>query len=568
MKIIPIFIPHAGCPYNCVYCDQHRISGAGRMPTIKEIQSIIRRNLKTIPKDEKIEVAFFGGTFTFLPEELQGEYLDAVVPFIKKGFVKNIRISTHPEAVDLRSMKRFKRRGGRLVELGIQSLDKDVLKVIKRETDFNTVRDAAGCIRKAGLKLGVQVMLGLPGDSLEKSVKTAKRLVTLKPETARIYPTLVIKGTQLAALYKKGRYKPLESEEAVEQAAEITDIFENAGIKVIRIGLHPSRDLDSRNAMLAGPYHRAFGEMVRARQMRNKIVEAVRDKFVANRSHIEIQAPKNMFNLISGHKKSEKRFIGKYFGVPFLLRKGRRVVLKDIRKDIAIGDPRMPRKAKEKLQKLNYYVAEVLLHERLQRAVSGHADMMLFRYKDRIIYEPRLENIAEVLRQNGYNCVRGESISSPGYPKDIIYNACVVDRHIIHYKGSVEKKIKGIKTRHVLVNQGYAKCSIVPIDKKHIITSDRGIKDVWERNGGIALLIRPGYVKLPGYKTGFIRGASGVSDKTVFFVGRLNSHPDGRRMMDFIRGRDKGIIELYKGPLYDVGTVTILPCLSKTRVLY
>ncbi|NQV04381.1 MAG: radical SAM protein, partial [Candidatus Omnitrophica bacterium] len=464
MKIIPIFIPHAGCPYKCVYCDQHRISGARRIPTAGDINSIIQRNLKSISKDEDIEVGFFGGTFTFLPVALQKKYLEVVSPYIKKGIINSIRISTHPETISLKAMRRFKKSGGRLVELGIQSLDKETLRRIKRKTDFGAIKKAVKYIKKAGLDLGVQVMLGLPGDTLEKAIQTAKKLIGLGPETARIYPTLVIKGTELAREYKKGKYKPLSLKNAIEQAAVISEIFEEGGVKVIRIGLHPSRDLDSKNTMIKGPYHCAFGEMVRARTMCNKIMRAIKDRHLANRSHIEILAPENMFNFISGHRGSERKFLERYFGVPILLRRAEKIEIIDRRKDIAVLDPRMPRAAKERLKKLNYHVVEVPLHKKLQDPVKGHVDMMLFarfsRVRSRIVYEPCLENIAALLRQNGYRCLKGKSIQSSKYPKNIIYNACSIDSSIIHYRGNIEKNIKMLKAKHVLVSQGYAKCSI------------------------------------------------------------------------------------------------------------
>ena len=217
----------------------------------------------------------------------------------------------------------------------------------------------------------------------------------------------------------------------------------------------------------------------------------------------------------------------------------------------------MPKEAKKRLKRLNYYVTEAPRHKRLERPIDGHVDMMMFQHGRGIIYEPRLENIAGLLRQNGYECVKGERIKSSRYPKDIIYNACSIGEHIIHYKGRIEKRIRNIKAKHILLNQGYAKCSIIPVDKSHIITSDRGVKDAWEKKGKSALLIRPGHVKLPGYKTGFIGGATGVSEKCVFFVGTLDSHPDGSAMRNFIKKRKKGIIELYKGSLYDVGTLYI-----------
>ncbi|MFH1478248.1 MAG: DUF6873 family GME fold protein [Candidatus Omnitrophota bacterium] len=504
MKIIPIFIPHAGCPYKCIYCDQNKISGAVRLPSKKEVQSIIDERLKTIPKEEVKEIAFFGGTFTSLPNKLQEEYLRIAHSYVKKGVVDSIRMSTHPESVTKESMKRFKRYGGRLVELGIQSLDKKVLKSIKREVDLKNVKDAVEIIKSSGLKLGVQVMLGLPGDTLKRSIDTAKRLVRFKPETARIYPALVIEGTELAGLYKKRKYKPMALKRAIEEASVITDIFEKNKVKVIRIGLHPSRDLESKETLLAGPYHVNFGSLVRSRIMQNKT--------------------------------------------------------RDVKKDIALIDPRMPRKAKEKLKCLNFNLIEVPLHKRLQKPIKGHTDMMIFKYNKTVVYEPRLEKIARILRLNGYKCIKGDEILSGRYPKDIIYNACSVGRAIIHYKGDIDKHIKSLKAGHILVNQGYAKCSIVPVDNKRIITSDTGIANAWTKKRGMSLLVKPGHVKLPGYKAGFIGGATGVTDKTVFFVGRLDTHPDSRKIRSFIKKSGKSIVELYEGPLYDVGSVVFFDC--------
>jgi histone acetyltransferase (RNA polymerase elongator complex component) len=208
VKIIPIFIPHSGCPYRCVYCDQRKISGTLKAPGPEEINPIIERNLKTIPENERIELAFFGGTFTLLPIALQKKYLDAAYPYVKTNKIAGIRMSTHPEAVSKDNMSLFKKKGGCLVELGIQSLDRDVLSKSGRPMKLRTVENAVRRIKDARLELGVQVMLGLPGDTLEKSVKTAEVLVKFKPKTARIYPTLVIKGTALAELYKKSKYKP------------------------------------------------------------------------------------------------------------------------------------------------------------------------------------------------------------------------------------------------------------------------------------------------------------------------------------------------------------------------
>ncbi|OIO34530.1 MAG: hypothetical protein AUJ70_00825 [Candidatus Omnitrophica bacterium CG1_02_40_15] len=618
MKIIPIFIPHAGCLYRCIYCDQHKISGALRTPRVDEINSIIERNLKTIPKDERVEVAFFGGTFTLLPEDLQKKYLDAVYPYVKDKRIAGIRISTHPEAVTEKSIKLFKKRGGCLVELGVQSLDKEVLKKTNRAMDFNTIKIAAGVIKKSGLDLGVQVMLGLPGDTLQKSIKTAQRLLELKPETARIYPAVVLKGTGLGELFKKGKYKPLSLEDAIKWSACVSDVFEKGDVKVIRIGLHPSECLNSKKIILAGPYHPSFGEMARARQMRNRIINILGPKKIQNRRIIEIQVPKELFSFISGHKGEEKKYLEDFYRVSVLLRnssrlgtfgasleqysssesldfardklcESRRIRIIDTRKVIAIIDPRMPDKAKARLKKMGYYVKEVPLHPKLAGHVKGHPDMMLFSYGKKVIYEPRLEKIAGLLRDNGYECTRGEKIKSYKYPKDIIYDACNIGKSIIRYAGKIEKNIENLiprrnpralargmdvncfllgrkpqsldqeasQTKFIKVKQGYAKCSVIPIDEKHIITSDKGIYDRWDVGNGRdrSLHIRPGYIKLPGYKTGFIGGASGSHKNKIFFTGSLKNHPDGRLIREFIEKRGKKVVELSSGRLYDVGSI-------------
>ena len=490
MKIIPIFIPHAGCPYRCIYCDQHKISGAIKIPSVKEIKSTIDRNLKTIPGYERVEAAFFGGTFTLLPGPLQEKYLKAVYPYVRNKKISGIRMSTHPEAVSEESIRLFKKMGGCLVELGVQSLDKTVLKKANRLMDFKTIKKAADIIKKHKLDLGVQVMLGLPGDTLEKSINTARKLLELKPKTARIYPAIVLRGTGLGKLFKKKKYRPLSMEQAIEWSGKVCDVFEKGGVKVIRIGLHPSKELNTKGVVLAGPYHPRFGQMARSAQV---------------------------------------------WGKP-----------------IAVIDPGMPKEAKERLKKMGYYVAEVLLHPKLAGPVKGHPDMMMFSYGKKVIYEPHLEKITGILRDNGYECIKGERIKSGEYPHDIIYDVARVGKSIIRYDGKIERHIKNLKAKFIKVKQGYVKCSIVQVDDKSIITSDKGIKDIWGEN---ALLISPGNIKLPGYSTGFIGGASGVHKDRVFFIGSLKNHPDGKLIRKFIEKRGKKVVELYDGPLHDAGSI-------------
>ena len=216
---------------------------------------------------------------------------------------------------------------------------------------------------------------------------------------------------------------------------------------------------------------------------------------------------------------------------------------------------------------MGYYVTEVPPHPRLAKSVRGHPDMTLFSYGKKVIYEPHLGKIAELLKNNGYECIRGESIKSKEYPNDIIYDAASIGESIIRYNGRVEKNIETLKAKFIKVKQGYVKCSVVPIDEKHIITSDKGIYDqcsvgaVSDRH----LLIRPGYVKLPGYKTGFIGGSSGSHKDKVFFTGSLKNHPDGKLMREFIEKKGKKVVELSGGKLYDAGTILFFDTIPVRR---
>jgi len=201
---------------------------------------------------------------------------------------------------------------------------------------------------------------------------------------------------------------------------------------------------------------------------------------------------------------------------------------------------------------MGYFVREAPLHPKLAKPVKGHPDMMLFSHGKKVIYEPHLEKIAGLLRDNGYECIKGERIKSSEYPKDIIYDASSVGKYIICYDGKIEKHIEDLNAKFIKVKQGYVKCSIVPVDDKSIITTDESIKDIWGKN---ALLVRPGHIKLPGYKTGFIGGASGVHRDRVFFIGSLKNHPDGCAIREFIEKKGKVVVELYDGELYDAGGI-------------
>lgn len=267
-RILPIFVPHAGCPNDCVFCNQKRISGS----LFPADASTVREALSALPRDAHCQLAFYGGSFTAIDPAQQEELLNAVQPFRERGTVDSIRVSTRPDAVDAASLERLIRFGTDTVEIGAQSMSDRVLRLSGRgHTSADTVR-AAGMVKDAGLELILQMMTGLPGSDAASDMDTARALIGLRPDGVRIYPTVVIRGTALEALWRSGRYREHTVEDAVELCSVILPLFEAASIPVIRLGLNPTEEL-SGGAAAAGAYHPAFGELVRSRVLRNRAEE-------------------------------------------------------------------------------------------------------------------------------------------------------------------------------------------------------------------------------------------------------------------------------------------------------
>jgi len=259
---IAIFIPHLGCPFRCCFCQQQRISDTLHYPSPAQVKDHIETALSTIPAGTDVEVAFFGGTFTSIPEKMQNDYLECARPYLEKGKVKGIRLSTRPDAIDGERLKELKRRGVTTIELGVQSLDTEVLRLSERGYEPDQVVKACQMIHYAGIRLGIQLMVGLPGDNFRKDLDTTRQVIQLHPDMVRIYPTLVIKGTELEQAFHEGRYQPLTLEEAVDITAAMYMRFRRAHIPVIRMGLHPGEELQRTDTVVAGPFHPAFGELV------------------------------------------------------------------------------------------------------------------------------------------------------------------------------------------------------------------------------------------------------------------------------------------------------------------
>jgi histone acetyltransferase (RNA polymerase elongator complex component) len=262
IRNIAIFIPHLGCPFRCCFCQQQKISATQRHPSLPQVQAIIETALLTIPPESEVEVAFFGGTFTSLSEKLQDDYLKCAQPYLQNGKIKGIRLSTRPDAIDIDRLRALQQRGVTTIELGVQSLNDEVLRLSGRGYQSTQVVTASEMIHSVGIRLGIQLMIGLPGDNRHRDMETTQQTIALAPAMVRIYPTLVIAGTELEQEFRAGNYMPLGLEEAVDITARMYCLFTQAHIPVIRMGLHPSEDLQHSDTVVAGPFHPAFGERV------------------------------------------------------------------------------------------------------------------------------------------------------------------------------------------------------------------------------------------------------------------------------------------------------------------
>lgn len=304
---IPVFIPMEACPFRCIYCDQEKISGKTKIPAASDVVAIIQQHLKTIPAENSVvEVGFFGGTFTGLKMEIQEQYLAAVRPFIHEGKIHSIRLSTRPDFLDQPNIDLLKKFHVTTIELGAQSMDDEVLKLSGRGHTSADVASAATLITANGLRLGLQMMVGLPGDSLDKSMFTAKRFIQLGASDVRIYPTLVIKGTHLEKLFLAGKYIPLTLEEAVSSVAAVLEIFEQNNVNVIRVGLHPSEGILTGDSLVAGPFHVSFRELVNT-EIWGKLLMKILQKTDA--SAIEITVPKKELNFAIGYQSKNRNLL-------------------------------------------------------------------------------------------------------------------------------------------------------------------------------------------------------------------------------------------------------------------
>ncbi|WP_053956971.1 elongator complex protein 3 [Inediibacterium massiliense] len=309
--IIPIFVPHRGCPFDCVFCNQKKITGCEEEVTKEKVNQQIIDYMATIQdiEDKHVEIAFFGGSFTGIEQKKQQELLEVAYKWKNKGVVNDIRISTRPDYINESIVEFLEKYGVSIIGLGVQSMDEEVLKKSNRGHTPKDVIQAVEVLRKFNVQIGLQMMIGLPLDTLKKAEYTASEIIKLKPHFVRIYPTLVIKGTYLEKMYERGEYDPLSIEKAVSISKKLLLSFMKYNIPVIRIGLQPTENILLGREVIAGPFHPAFRQLVES-----KIFKEVLDRtfsihkinhipFVKLRVH-----EKNISNIV-GHKKENIDFI-------------------------------------------------------------------------------------------------------------------------------------------------------------------------------------------------------------------------------------------------------------------
>ena len=312
--IIPIFIPFLGCPHDCAFCNQVKITNykdnINKENTIRQINQY----LSYFPKNENLkEIAFFGGSFTGLDEKVMISYLEIALNYKKKGIIDRIRLSTRPDYINNSILDILKKYEVDVIELGIQSLDNEILNANERGHSKEDSIMASKLIKDYGFKLGHQIMPGLYKDSFDKAIKTGLESIKMNPDMVRIYPTLVIKDTKLEKLYKEGLYKPLSLDEAIEISSRLYMIYSYKKIPVIRIGLQPTENINEKKDVVAGPFHPSIRQLVETNIHKIYLEELIKKYRLKDK--IKIHTSNREISIISGNKKANKNYFYKKYGL-------------------------------------------------------------------------------------------------------------------------------------------------------------------------------------------------------------------------------------------------------------
>jgi histone acetyltransferase (RNA polymerase elongator complex component) len=305
--IIPIFLPQMGCPHRCIYCQQEKITRWPRKILEQEtFTDLIETGLSSKRKKDgmKVEIAFFGGTFTNLPIDFQEKVFSWTAPYLEKRKINAIRLSTRPEALTEEKINWLWLQGVRSLEIGVQSLNDNVLELSQRGHTAQECIETIKLLKKYPLGIGVQLMMGLPGDSPESFLETVKQIISLGPHFVRVYPTLILKDTPLAQMFAKGEYIPLSLDESVSLASQVLELFEESGIKVIRLGLQDHEGLRPGMDLIAGPFHPAFGSLVRGELFLRILIRKLKTDKTLGTSLILRLAPREGDYLLGHNKKN------------------------------------------------------------------------------------------------------------------------------------------------------------------------------------------------------------------------------------------------------------------------
>lgn len=320
-RILPVFVPHQGCPHACVFCDQRHITGEKSVVSSDTVRKSIQE--AALPRNgAKRQLAFYGGSFTAIPLDRQNELLSAAKDAIDRGLIDSIRLSTRPDAIDSAVLDRLRFYGVDTVELGAQSMDEEVLRLSGRGHTAEDLERAARLVKEGGFELILQMMTGLPGDTPERSVETARKLIRLRPDGVRIYPTVILKDTALYELWKRGEYREHTVEDAVSLCAVLVPLFEEAGIPVIRLGLNPTEELSGGEAA-GGAYHPALGELVKSRILLNRARQMLRG--VRPGASVVLEVPEEKLSQMIGQRRENLRILRE----EFMLRNVRAVSVRD-----------------------------------------------------------------------------------------------------------------------------------------------------------------------------------------------------------------------------------------------
>ena len=352
--IIPIFVPHLGCPHDCVFCNQKRITGLSTDVTKNYVKYTIEEHLATFPKRKiNVEVAFYGGSFTGIDKQIQRSLLSIPVKYKNEGKINGIRLSTRPDYINQEILDLLKEYKVDTIELGVQSLKDEVLNKSGRGHNSKQVYIASNLIKKYKFNLGLQMMVGLVDDNRDKAIYTAKEFVKLNPYCVRIYPTLIIKDTYLEKMYKNNTYKPLSLEEAVDITTDLLMIFEYYDIDVIRVGLQPTDNIALGKDVIAGPFHPSFRQLVESNIYKiilNDYMNTLDEDVIIDKTMI-IEANGKTISNIAGQKSSNIKYLINRYGLKNIKIYERDIPMDIIRVSIDIPDIIDRRKSIEKYLK-------------------------------------------------------------------------------------------------------------------------------------------------------------------------------------------------------------------------